>query len=195
MPAGPHVSQFTQRMSRRTLCGALAAIGFGVKPVAALPRLITLAELVRKASGVYVARPKQRTAVWETVFGAPRIVSTFEADVEQTLVGERVRSKLAIRELGGQVGDLVQRVAHAATLSVGRPCLVFLTPEVNSTGRYWVLGMEQGCYPLRPTEEDYQVGLLPEQRALLDVPNSVAESLNGQRVSQVKAELQRLLRC
>jgi hypothetical protein len=187
------VSQFTQRLGRRTWCGAVAAIGLGAWDAGAALPALNIGVLTQRALGAYVVRPAESTSAWESVFGAARIVTTFSVVVERTLVGHNMRQVVEVRELGGQVGDLVQRVGHTAVLRLGQPSLVFLTAATQfKAGGYWVLGMEQGCYPLISIEGDYEVSLHPEQRWLLGLPGSVAGALVGRRLRAVEAELARL---
>jgi hypothetical protein len=185
------------RFSRRTWCAAIAAVGLSATPLRAQERLVSLAELTRRANAILAVRPASLTAAWESVFGARRIVTTFQAEVIDSLLGEPPSRAVAIRELGGRVGEWVQRVSHAATLTLGQPSLVFLlqAPE-SASPSYWVLGMNQGSYPLlERTGQGLKVSTYAEQTPWLSHPESAAASLAGLELERVRAEIARLRSC
>jgi hypothetical protein len=180
--------------SRRTWCAAVAAVGLGVSEVAAAPNALSLAELTKRAMAVLAVRPVALHAAWRHVFGASRIVTTFSVEVEETLLGKVSRKRLEIRELGGRVGKLVQRVSHAATLTLEQRSLVFLC-RVPGDAAHWVLGMEQGAYRLVPSAEELRVAVSTEQRPLLEERDSAASALDGHTLAQVREEIRRLVSC
>jgi hypothetical protein len=106
---------------------------------ASVVRPQTLENLVDRASLVVVATPAERTSVWE----GGRIVTYTRVDVRETVAGPASAS-LWVRTLGGEVGDLGQRVDGEATLEIGKPTLLFL--EATETGSYVVAARAQGQF-------------------------------------------------
>jgi hypothetical protein len=111
--------------------------------------------LVRESSAAAFVTPVARTAVWEN----GRIVTYTDAHVDTRVAGSVPADDVWIRTLGGEVGDVGQRVEGEAVLAVGHPSLVFLRPasvlpagttSVASTmpGVYSVTARAQGQFPV-----------------------------------------------
>ena len=132
-------------MSRSRLAPLFLA-GFLTITLAASASVVrpqTLENLVDRAQLVVVGTPAERMSVWE----GGRIVTYTRVDVQETVVGPHSAS-LWVRTLGGEVGDLGQRVDGEATLEVGKPTLLFL--EAAGPGSFAVSARAQGQFLLEP---------------------------------------------
>jgi hypothetical protein len=108
---------------------------------------LTVAELVTGSASVVCGTPQERVSVWEDSAGGRgrRIVSYTHVHIDRVLDGKPV-GEVWVRTLGGEVGDLGQRVDGEAVLVPGQSALMFLS--ARSDGTSGVVGMGQGHYPL-----------------------------------------------
>lgn len=128
-------------MSFRRLAPAFFAGLLALAPLAAasVVRPQTLENLADRAQLVVVGTPVEHKSLWE----GGRIVTYSRVDVQETVAGSRV-SSVWVRTLGGEVGELGQRVDGEATLEIGKPCLLFL--EATETGAFVVAARAQGQF-------------------------------------------------
>jgi hypothetical protein len=109
-----------------------------------------LQDLAREAEAVVLARAVSSQAVWDA---ANRLIWTETAlDIEETWAGD-VKGPVALRELGGEVGQLGMRVNGAPQYRVGEDYVVFL--HRDALGQWRTLGWTQGQFrvtadPARP---------------------------------------------
>jgi hypothetical protein len=138
----------TMRRILVPLCVALP-LATGALPVpspvreahASVVRPQSLDDLVDRARAVVVAIPAEQTSLWE----GGRIVTYTRLTVVERVAGE-AEDSLWVRTLGGEVGDLGQRVDGEATFTIGAPALLFL--ERASAGTYAVAARAQGQFLL-----------------------------------------------
>lgn len=91
-----------------------------------------------------------------------RIITDVELEVSETLKGN-ARSRVLIRQPGGVVGDIGQKVAAVATFSRGEDVVVFL--ERRGDDSFVVSGMAQGKYRIERSTDGRSVFALPDPAA------------------------------
>lgn len=132
----------------------LLALGGWVVPLhqakASVSVLVTLDDLIRRATAVAVVTPLEPHALWED----GRIVTYTRARVDRQIAG-RVDAEVWIRTLGGDVGNIGHRVEGQATFALGNPSLVFLHPHFDPvggslSGSFGVVEAGQGQFPIVP---------------------------------------------
>jgi len=116
--------------------------GFAVRTaLASVVRPQSLDDLVDRSLTVVVVVPEEQRSVWE----GGRIVTYTRVTVIERVAGD-AEGTLWVRTLGGEVGELGQRVDGEATFAVGTPTLVFL--ERGVVGAYAVAARAQGQFLL-----------------------------------------------
>lgn len=91
-----------------------------------------------------------------------RIVTDVEVEVTETLKGNE-RPRILIRQPGGVVGDIGQKVSAVATFSRGEEVIVFL--ERRPDDSFVVSGMAQGKYRIERSSDGRSVFALPDPAA------------------------------
>ena len=74
-----------------------------------------------------VGRCEARTSHWE----GGSIYSLSDVAVEQVLAGEPRRGTVVVRQRGGTVGGIGQKVSHVPLLEPGERYLLFLSPDAS----------------------------------------------------------------
>lgn len=87
-----------------------------------------------------------------------RIVTDVELSVSETLKGTP-RSTLVIRQPGGEVGDIGQRVDGLASFKVGEEVLVFLEQQGDG---FIVSGLAQGKYRIERSSDGRGIFAVPD---------------------------------
>jgi hypothetical protein len=136
-------------LPRTTLLGAgtlAAAVALSVAAPAdaSLHLEVSLQHLVTVADLVVEATPQEAKSVWEDLPGVGRRIVTYtHLSVDQSVYGTPP-SEVWVRTLGGQVGDLGQKVEGEAVLTPGDRQLLFL--RAGAAGTHRVVEMAQGQY-------------------------------------------------
>ncbi len=102
---------------------------------------LSTAEMTKDADEIVVGQVTNIESTWED--GGKKIYSYVEVEVSESLKGVEAQ-KVLIRQLGGEVGEIGQRVEGLSTFDSGEEILVFL--KENSAGELEVVGMSQGKY-------------------------------------------------
>ena len=124
---------------------AIAVVGvMWTTAEASVLRSMSLAELANQADDIVVAKVVSVAAAWDPTHR--RILSTIEADVEDTWKGDATTRHVTIVQPGGTVGDIEMTVYGMPTFSVAERALLFLQ---RSAQRRVVVGMSEGKRPLR----------------------------------------------
>jgi hypothetical protein len=130
-------------------------------------------------------------AVTPRLVGGNHIVTDVRIRCTRELLGVPVGTVFTVRHLGGEVGELGQRVFGEASYRVGEEVLVLAEERAGS---YYAVGMAQGALHI---ERDVQSG---ERRVHVDLagaelqgPAAAAPSVNGTNVETVIGQLQSLL--
>lgn len=122
-----------------TLLLLVVCLGGGVAS-ASVARSLDLAELVRRSDRVAVVTALEQRASWDS-YG--RIVTDVTARVDELVKGDpSTASTLALRTLGGSIGDLGMRVEGEYALPIGERALVFLRRDASNRMR--TVGLSQG---------------------------------------------------
>ncbi len=104
-------------------------------------RVAPIDELARDAELVVLGSPVAEQSFWE----GGRIFTGVELKVEDVWTGTApATTSIQLVTLGGQVGELAQRVDGAAVLPLGSRVVAFLNRD--SKGRYHPAGMWQGVF-------------------------------------------------
>jgi hypothetical protein len=140
-----------------------------------------LTQLATRAGAVVVATPVESRSLWEQSGGRSRIVTYHRVVMEQVVAGKLEGTEAWVRCLGGQVGDIGQRVEGEAVLPRGKRMMLFLTGKPDGT--WAVVGMAQGAWMVQrgPDGVDrVQPGL---QRGMI-VPNREKVSAQAELVGR-----------
>lgn len=152
-------------------------------------RALTLRELLDASDAVLDGVVVGNRANWVEVFGARRVVTTWNLELKEQFFGALVAAEVAT--LGGLVGDLQQWVPHEAQLEIGARYLLFLRP--GALGLVWVTGMAQGAFPLEVTTEDaWRVKISAEQAELASRSSSAVTALKGRSNDAVRRLIRQL---
>lgn len=125
------------------LVAVLAAAG-------TLPRLsgattavvVALPEMVDRAEVIAAASVERAWSVWED----GRIVTYSIVVADEPVAGIEAGGRAVVRTLGGEIGDIGQRVFGEPLLDPGERFLLFL--ESAGGGAYRPVGMAQGALPI-----------------------------------------------
>jgi MYXO-CTERM domain-containing protein len=169
-------------------------------------------ELVRDSSAAVVATPVEQHAVWEN----GRIYTYTRVHVDAKVAGD-LPADAWVRTVGGAIGKIGQSVEGEAVLTVGRPALLFLQPQIDRVtnaplGPYEVTARAQGQFPvvaasggksmlihasgvgaLVPTPAT-RIAHIAEMRAAAGAPNAAAperadDMLHGRPVDEAARDI------
>jgi MYXO-CTERM domain-containing protein len=102
-------------------------------------------DLVRDSSAAAIVTPMEQRSVWEN----GRIYTYTRAHVDRAVAGESLGEETWIRTSGGVVGKIGQIVEGEASLTPGRPTLLFVQRlDPASGGVYLVSARAQGQFPV-----------------------------------------------
>lgn len=171
------------------MIGAFAAGFTGTYPRVARAtqaRALSLGELLQKSRHALLATPVEMACQWETVGGHRRIVTYSTIQVHRALDGRSPSDgDLAVRTLGGRVGDIGQIVHGEAILRVGKASALFLQDIAPSV--YSVTALAQGHFPLSP-DRDGQNRLVRGAKLgeLVGVEGSAVRLLHGRLIPEAE---------
>ena len=113
---------------------------------ATIVRSMSLAEMTRTADVVVRATVQGRSANWNE--SRTRIYTVTRLEVGHVLKGPvQAGEEIRVRQIGGSVGEITQRVAGNAHFTAGEEVLVFLDQDAK-LGLHYVIGMAQGKYTI-----------------------------------------------
>ena len=126
-------------------------LAFPLLANASSARQASLEELLDYSTLIVVGTPASRTSAWEKT----RIYTTWDFLIEEVWLQEDTvdpkklsalasLTKLAIKTLGGIVGEIGQTVAGSPRLITGQTYLLFLTP--SQEGSFFIVGLSQGAF-------------------------------------------------
>jgi hypothetical protein len=184
-------------LNRRSLLLGLAAATAGAfvpRPAGAtVARALSLQDLLRASRQRVLVTPVDQSALWERLGGRRRIVTYTVLRVDDDVDGRSaVGGELAVRTLGGQVGDIGQVVHGEAAFVPGERSTVFL--EELGRGVYAVTGMAQGQYPTWPDEDGAErLHMSPHVGPLVRPGDAAVLRLHGQKLGDVRRMILREL--
>ncbi len=126
---------------------------------AAVLRYLSLEDQCERAKIIVVAHAAGQSADWDD--NRLRIYTDTRFEVEQTVKGG-VAGVVTVRQLGGQVGEVGMSVAGSPMLAKGGRYVLFL--DRRPDGKYRVVGLSQGCYPVL-TDAGGKARVLPNMAA------------------------------
>ncbi|HEV8550872.1 MAG TPA: hypothetical protein VGQ57_17620 [Polyangiaceae bacterium] len=156
------------------------------RAAAALARGLTLDELVARSAHGLVVTPLDAHCAWAP-FGKNRVIVTdTRVRIEELLLGAEPESaELAVRVLGGRLGELGERVSGQAELVRGVPSLLFLTRAADA--RFFVTGAAQGHYPLvADARGERRLLTSPHVPALLKPGTAAVSHLRGRTLPEAR---------
>lgn len=122
----------------------VALSGVAVEADASLHIEVTLDQLAKVSDTAIEGMPEEARSLWEDVpSGGRRIVTYTRVRVMQKAFGEAPQD-VWVRTLGGQVGDIGQKVEGEAVLALGQRSVLFLKSFPDGPMR--VVEMAQGQY-------------------------------------------------
>ena len=125
------------------LC-AMACLLMASVASATIVRSMSLAEMTRTADVVVRATVQGSSANWDE--NRTRIYTVTQLQVSHVLKGPvQNGEEIRVRQIGGSVGEITQRVAGNAHFDAGEEVLVFLDRDA-ARGLHYVIGMAQGKY-------------------------------------------------
>ncbi|HEY6561012.1 MAG TPA: hypothetical protein VI072_27240 [Polyangiaceae bacterium] len=117
------------------------------------------------------------------------IVTDVTVVSERQLLGASASSRVVIRQLGGTVGKLGQRVFGEASYRVGERVLVF---AVKRQGVFYTLGMQQGVLHIHADERGVaRIRSVPLKAELLGPASVVSEQ--GRKLEDVISRVRSLV--
>lgn len=171
------------------LVAALLAVGAPVAH-AGVAIEIGLSQLANRANAVVVGTPTESRSMWEKSEGRTRIVTYHRVTVERVVAGKLEGTETWVRSLGGQVGDIGQRVDGEAVLPRGKKLLLFLATRPEGGTR--VVAMAQGAWLVVKGEDGVErVKPAPERGMLVPNPQrtSVTLDLSGRSLDEAIARV------
>jgi hypothetical protein len=180
----------------RWVLGATLALvaGWQSDSQATVVKAIALGDLVSMSEWVVVATVKSAQSHYQTIGGSRRMVTDTILSVEQALTpnhssGNVETATVAVRTLGGTIGDLAQYVPGEAILAQGTQQLLFL--DEGSDGVLRVSAMAQGQYPLVADDNgELRLHPSPGLDAVINPEQSAVTTLIGRSVEQAQMLLQ-----
>jgi len=138
-------------LSRRGFGISLGAVGATCalpgSALASTAIALSLETLVSRSDRVVTGTPVSHESEWVSVEGSRRIVTTTRfVQKSNWFADDEEEDELLIATLGGQIGDLHQKVAGEAELRLGEESVLFVSGEQRLLRR--VIGMGQGHYPV-----------------------------------------------
>jgi hypothetical protein len=154
---------------------------------------LSLKDLVTRSQHALVATPTHSEARWEFVGDARRIVTYTQLSSLQSVDGRALtKQELAVRTLGGTVGNIQQIVHGEARMTLSKPNLVFI--DQDDAGIWRVTGMAQGHYPIKPDLKGVsRLNPSPDVPALLRLQDAAIALLPGLTVSEAETLVARQL--
>ncbi|MCU0658268.1 MAG: hypothetical protein MUF64_24295 [Polyangiaceae bacterium] len=138
---------------------SLALAGVSVQADASLHLEVTLDHLVRVSDVALEGIPQDAQSQWEEIPGGGRRIVTYtRVKVAQKAYGD-AGQEVWVRTLGGQVGDIGQRVEGEAALVPGERSVLFL--KASQEGPLRVVEMAQGQYLVRKEDKTERLKLSP----------------------------------
>lgn len=137
----------------------LALTGVAFEADASLHLEVTLDHLTKISDLAIEGTPAEGTSLWEdTPGGGRRIVTYTPVRVAQAAYGAP-GAEVWVRTLGGQVGDIGQKVEGEAVLVPGERTVLFL--KASPEGPTRVVEMAQGQYVIRTHEKIDRLRISP----------------------------------
>ena len=136
-------------MKRLFSCAAVlaATVGLLVATVstasASTVRQLTLKELATQSTTIVHATVSGVSSRWDDQH--KEIYTYFDLQVLEHIKGQKGKSVLAMRQLGGAVEGIASVVPGMPSFHTGDEVVVFLT-EPDRAGYPWVVGLQQGKY-------------------------------------------------
>ena len=130
------------RLSFMALC---LAASWGPSAHASTARRLSLQELVRRSDLIVLGQVEQEESFWQ----GPRIYTLSKVRVDELWAGrDHTPQQVNVLTLGGQVGDIGQRVEGASAPMVGER--VVMTLKAAAGGEHLPVGMAQGIFVIEP---------------------------------------------
>ncbi len=107
--------------------------------------------LARSADRVLVGTVGESISLWEDDAGGSRRIVTYHRVRVDRQASDDVPGDVWVRCLGGTVDGVGQRVEGEAALRTGLRALLFLTSRADGT--FSVLGLAQGMYPIKRSDD------------------------------------------
>jgi hypothetical protein len=147
--------------------------------------------LVKESSAVAVVTATDSHGAWEN----GRIFTYTHVHVDRALAGELGTGADAwVRTMGGEVGNIGQRVEGEAVFELGKPSLLFAQP--GPSGSFHVTARGQGAFPVTASEKEpprltrgASLGALIPPRTAGARPRLAVEMVPGRLVDDVARDL------
>jgi hypothetical protein len=129
-------------MSRALTRSALVALALlATSAVATVVIAESIEEMTRGSALVVRATAQQSMTAFE--HGEAKIWTWTELSVTETIKGQAPRT-LVVKQPGGEVGGIGQRVSGVARFTPGEDCVLFLEPAADEKGVFVVRGLSAG---------------------------------------------------
>jgi len=177
------MSRLSRRNFVRTAAFAPALLVPGMAQ-ATLLRGLSLRDLTAQSRHVLLLTPQSSRCVSVRLGGRPLIVTETTARIDDLIEKTEPRtSTVVVRTLGGVLNGAGLRVHGQAELSIGTPCVGFLTPGPDET--LWVTGMAQGHFPLESATTRI-LNASPHLPELVDYEHSGVRALVGRELDEAR---------
>jgi hypothetical protein len=185
---------FPDMVTRRSfLGGALAALASTPlvprSAEATIVRALTVSDMLKRTEHVVVGTSVGAFAQWETI-GQRRCIVTYSTfRVEAPLAGSAPSStEIAVRTLGGTVGNLGQVFHGEAVVALDERATVFL--RRSAPDAFSVVAMAQGYYPVKPDAKGiHRLSASFSATEVIPTPNAAMQRLHGLTLPDAEALL------
>ena len=179
------------KIHRRQLLASVGLLWLWPRGVRACGPSPALSDLLSHCSYCVLGRAVVSESHWVGLGGKQRIVTIHEFEIDEVLHGQAIPGEtLRVRTLGGQVGDIAERVFGDAELAPQQRTLLFLS-RVDET-LHVVTGMAGGCFPIRQDAKgEATMHALHATTAQSGARGSAASLLEGVSVSEMRELLLR----
>ncbi|MPZ78108.1 MAG: hypothetical protein GEU77_16480 [Deltaproteobacteria bacterium] len=142
---------------------------------------LSIAELTKRSDVIALGKVISTSSDWDS--GKTAIYTKIVLQVEQGFKGTGAGKEIMLRQLGGQVGDIVSEVAGTAVFKTGEKVVVFLFR--NKKQSLGLVGSFQGKFSIekRSPEGEMAVRRVPE----------IAKPLDEMSLGRLKMLIQRAL--
>lgn len=162
----------------------LSTLTYLASPAYALVmKSFTLSQLVERSDAVVLGRVGTSVAHYDQA--RDRIYTTWTLEVSEPVFGARRGDKLAVRLMGGVVGDRSMSISGNPTLEEGEEVFLFLRTDGEL---HYISGMSQGKYTVVRSSGDARLFRGPAGNEYGQGPDAITPQDMSARVQELRAQ-------
>ncbi len=170
-------------MSRRLLALCCVLIVASAWATTVIPQ--TIEQLARNSSDVVEAQAIETHPEWNAEGKIIYTVTRFK--VMKGLKGS-APSEVVVRQMGGSLGGVTQKVAGIRHFTVGQQAVLFLRPSIEASGQMVVTGLFQGNFAVVKSSGQTYVTNGTEEASAFDPNSHAVGSYKGSRMTLSELE-------